>query len=70
VQLIAIVMFVRMTMNRWRVLDLATRAAPFGSEQQQAKLALCAASMNLTEMEGLSQLILAIAMKRAQQASR
>jgi hypothetical protein len=63
---VALIVVARRASNRWRVLDLATRAAPHGSPQQQAKLALCAAALDLGEMEGLSQLILATAMKQYQ----
>jgi hypothetical protein len=63
--LVAIVVVALRASKRWRVLDLATRAAPLASPQQQAKMAQLAGDRDLVELEGLARLVISMALRAA-----
>jgi hypothetical protein len=54
--------------NRWRVLDLATRAESHATNAQQLKMAALAADGNMVELESLARVVLASAWKQAQKS--
>jgi DNA-binding transcriptional regulator/RsmH inhibitor MraZ len=63
--LVAIVVVTVRTSKRWRVLDLATRATPLASPQQQAKMGQLAGDGDLVELEGLARLVISMALRAA-----
>lgn len=69
-QLVVIVLVVRHAFARWRVLDLATRAAAHASPQQAVKMAQLAGAGDLVELEGLAGIVLSVAMKAATPTKR
>ena len=59
VQWAGIVLVVRHVYERWRVLDLATRATPHATPAQAVQMAQLAGANNLVELEGLVRVLLA-----------